>query len=310
MEKQSMNEEKRSKEAKKVTFVGFIVNAILTVFKIVAGVQGKSAAMVADGVHSLSDFFTDIVVLIGFKFTEKPEDEDHNYGHGKYETLATLVIGIALFLVGYKIFVSGLSNIYGVLFDEKVLEKPKIIAIVAAIISIISKELLYRYTKAIGQKIKSQAVIANGWHHRSDAFSSIGTFVGIGGAILMGNKWTILDPIASVVVSIFIFKVAIMIFLPAINELMEISLNEEELALIKRLIDANPYVLNYHHLRTRKIGVRVAVEVHLVFDRNITIYEAHEYATRTENEMKKHFGSSSFITTHLEPSREELIRNR
>lgn len=206
MGKQTFTEEMRSKEAKKVTLVGFVINAILTVFKVFAGLQGRSAAMLADGVHSLSDFFTDIVVLIGFKFTEKPEDEDHNYGHGKYETLATLVISLALVFVGFKILASGISNIYGVLIQGKTLEKPGVIALVAAIISIISKELLYHYTKGIGQRIKSSAVIANGWHHRSDAFSSMGTFIGIGGAIFLGNKWIILDPIASVIVSFLSLK--------------------------------------------------------------------------------------------------------
>lgn len=306
MDKMVITDEMRSFEAKKVTLVGFVVNAILTIFKIFAGVQGRSAAMIADGVHSLSDFFTDIVVLVGFKFTDKPADEDHNYGHGKYETLATVVISIALFLVGYKILSSGLINIYEVVFNGKILEKPGMIALVAAVISIVSKEALYRYTKAVGEKIKSSAVIANGWHHRSDAFSSMGTLVGIGGAILLGNKWTILDPIASVVVSIFIFKVAIEIFVPAINELMEVSLDETELEFIRTTIKACPQVINYHHLRTRRIGAKIAVEVHLVFDRDITIHEAHEYATKVEHDIQEHFCATTIITTHLEPSDETM----
>lgn len=298
-----LTEEVRSKEAKKVTLVGFFVNAILTVFKIIAGINGKSAAMIADGVHSLSDFFTDIVVLIGFRFTKKPEDEDHNYGHGKYETVATIVISVALAIVGCKILTSGLSNIYGVFFQGKSLEKPGMIALVAAITSILSKELLYRYTDFIGKKINSPAVIANGWHHRSDAFSSIGTLIGIGGAIFLGSKWTILDPIASVVVSVFIFKVAFDIFLPAINELLEVSLDETEICYIKQKIEECPYIIQYHHLRTRKIGVKVAVEVHFVFDEKITIFLAHEYATAVEKNIKEHFGNSCIITTHLEPNR-------
>ncbi len=302
MENQIIKEEMRSKEAKKVTLIGFAVNAVLTAFKIYAGIQGRSAAMIADAVHSLSDFFTDIIVLIGFKLTDKPEDDDHNYGHGKYETLATVIISLALFFVGYKILTVGITNIYGVLFKAKVLEKPGYIALIAALISIVSKELLFQYTSVVGKRINSAAVIANGWHHRSDAFSSIGTLIGIGGAILLGHKWTILDPVASVIVSIFIFKVAVEILTPAVNELMEVALEKEELTYIKNTIDGRQQILNFHHLRTRKIGVRVAIEVHLVFDKNLSILEAHDYASDLENELKNHFDQQCIITTHLEPS--------
>lgn len=302
VEKKIQTEEVRSSEAKKVTLVGFVINAVLTIFKIFAGLEGKSAAMVADGVHSLSDFFTDIVVLVGFKLTDKPADQDHNYGHGKYETLATVVISMALFLVGYKILSSGLLNVYNVLFNEKILEKPGMIALFAALISIVSKEALYRYTKVVGEKIKSSAVIANGWHHRSDAFSSIGTLIGIGGAILLGNKWTILDPLASIIVSIFIFKVAFEIFMPAVSELMEVSLEVEEIEFITTTFDKYPQLMNYHHLRTRRIGANVAIEVHLVFDKDMTIFDAHEYASIIERDIQQHFGASTIITTHLEPS--------
>jgi cation diffusion facilitator family transporter len=299
--KENSQEYIRAKTAKKVTLVGFVVNVVLTIFKIFAGIQGKSAAMLADGIHSLSDFFTDIVVLVGFKFTEKPEDDDHNYGHGKYETLATVIIGIALFLVGYKIFSSGVGNIYAVLFKSVSLPKPTSIALIAAISSIFSKELLFRYTKAVGEKINSSAVIANGWHHRSDAFSSIGTLVGIGGAMLLGHRWTILDPVASVLVSFFIFKVAFEILMPAIKELTEVSLCDSELKFIEDTINNCEQILNYHHLRTRKIGNRVAIEVHLMFDKRMTLYEAHEHASEIEREIKSHFGALSIITTHLEP---------
>lgn len=301
MERKVITGEMRSYEAKKVTLIGFFINAILTGLKIFAGIQGNSAAMVADGVHSLSDFFTDIVVLIGFKFTDKPADDDHNYGHGKYETLATMIISIALALVGYKILSSGLMNMYAAAFKGKVIDKPGYIALIAAITSIVSKELLYRYTKAIGEKIQSSAVIANGWHHRSDAFSSIGTLIGIGGAIILGNKWTILDPIASIIVSIFIFKVALEIFIPAINELMEVSLDATEINFIKSTIESCPQILNYHHLRTRKVGARKAIEVHFIFDEALSIKDAHEYATGVELVIKEHFGELTLITTHLEP---------
>lgn len=302
MEKQNSFESNRIEEAKKVTIYGFFINAILTIFKIFAGIKGNSAAMIADGVHSLSDFFTDIVVLVGFKFINKPEDDDHNYGHGKYETLATVIISCALFFVGYRIFISGATNIYYAFAKGIFPEKPAIVALIAAIVSIVSKELLYRYTKSVGEKIKSAAVIANAWHHRSDAFSSIGTLIGIGGAIFLGNKWTILDPIASFIVSLFIFKVAFEILLPALNELMEVSLQKDQVIDIENILKSNSEVISYHHLRTRMIGGRMAVEVHLVFDSTISLYDAHKHATEIENAIKQQFGLSSIITTHLEPN--------
>lgn len=295
-------DEARSKEAKRVTWIGFVVNAVLTLFKFVAGFWGGSAAMIADGVHSLSDFFTDIVVLVGFKFTDKPADDQHNYGHGKFETLATVVIGLALLLVGYKITTSGIMSIYEVLFKGVTIEQPKMIALVAAILSIVSKEWLFRYTRRIGEKIQSSAVIANGWHHRSDALSSIGTMAGIGGAIFLGRDWAFLDPLASLVVSVFIFKVSFKILMPAVNELLESSLHPEEIEYIKKIIEASPHIQNYHHLRTRRIGPKVAVEVHFVFEKTMSILEAHSLATEVEKGVKERFGDSTIITTHLEPN--------
>ncbi len=302
----TITEERRSKEAKKVTCIGFAVNALLTVIKIMAGVYGRSAAMLADGFHSLSDFVTDIVVLVGFKLTAKPADDEHHYGHGKYETLTTVIIGIALFFAGYKIMVSGILTISEVLFEGKVIDKPGIVAVLAAVVSIISKECLFIYTKATGEKIKSPAVIANGWHHRSDAFSSIGTLIGIGGAFVLGQKWTILDPLASVIVSVFIFKVAVGILLPAINELLESSLSHKENEYIKSVIVESDNIRAYHHLRTRRIGSKVAIEVHLLFDETSSLVEAHDHATHLEEQLKLYFGESSLVTTHLEPIIEEI----
>jgi len=298
----NVNEEERSYEAKKVTCVSFIANSILTAIKIYAGIFGYSAAMLADGVHSLSDFFTDIVVLIGFRFSDKPADDQHNYGHEKYETLATVIIGMALFFAGYKILISGIESIYEVLIGGKTIERPAEIALLAAVLSILSKECLYRYTKVVGERIKSPSVIANGWHHRSDAFSSFGTLIGIGGAFVLGEKWTILDPLASVIVSMFIFKVAVEVLYPAISELLESSLNTEDNDYIKSVIEKSPQIQNYQNLRTRNIGSKVAIDVHFIFEKTISLNDAHEYATNVENQLKHYFGDSSIITIHLEPS--------
>lgn len=302
MRSENVTEKERCYEARRVTHVSFIANAILTAIKIFAGIFGFSAAMLADGIHSLSDFFTDIVVLIGIGFSGKPADDQHNYGHEKYETLATVVIGIALFLAGYKILSSGAVSIYEVLVGGKTIERPAAIAVLAAILSILSKEFLYRYTKAVGEKINSPSVIANGWHHRSDALSSVGTLIGIGGAFILGDKWTILDPVASVIVSMFIFKVAFEVLLPALNELVESSLSTEDNDYIKSVIEKSPQIQGYHKLRTRRIGSKVAIDVHFNFEKTLSVYDAHEYATDIENQLKLYFGDSSIIITHLEPS--------
>ena len=200
-------ETKREKEIYKVTLVGSAVNVVLLVFKFVAGIVGHSSAMIADAVHSLSDFVTDVVVLVFVKISSKPKDKTHDYGHGKYETLALTIIGIALLAVAIGIIVNGATKI-ALWLDGTELEAPKMLAFWAAIVSIVLKEAVYRYSIIKAKSLNSKAVEANAWHHRSDALSSVGTAIGIGGAIFFGQKWTILDPIASVVVGAFIIKVA------------------------------------------------------------------------------------------------------
>lgn len=290
----------RGKEGRKVTMVGFWVNAGLVAIKLIAGILGRSGAMMADGIHSLSDFMTDLVVILGFRFTEKPEDECHNYGHGKYETLATVIISIFLFVVGIEIFKVGAKNILK-FFNGEILPKPGAIALIAAAVSIISKEILFRYTFKVGNRIKSSAVVANAWHHRSDAMSSVGTFLGIGGAVALGQKWAVLDPIASVIVSVFIFKVAVQILMPAINELMEAALTEEEQSKIRDIIDEEPGVISHHQLRTRRLGTRAVIEVHVQVHYDLTVIEGHAIATHIETKIKDLLGYDSIITTHIEP---------
>ena len=291
----------RNQEGKRITLVGFWLNALLAAVKIIAGIMGKSGAMLADGVHSLSDFLTDAVVLVGLKLTEKPEDDCHNYGHDKYETLATVIISMFLFIVGFEILKSGVGNIVLIMRGGH-LPKPGFIALIAAVLSIITKEYLFRYTLKGGHEIDSPVLIANAWHHRSDAFSSIGTLVGIGGAILLGENWTILDPIASVVVSIFIFKVGISIVKPSVDELMEGSISKDEREAIIDILNKSNNVNSYHKIRTRKIGTKKAIEMHIIVEKSLTIELAHDIATAIENQIKKICGKSSLITIHVEPS--------
>lgn len=292
--------ENRTHEAKKVTLVGFFVNLFLTAGKLTAGIVGHSSAMIADGIHSLSDFATDIVVIAFVNVANKGCDEEHRYGHGKYETFATLIIAVALLAVGIGIFFSGAIKIWGALHGE-MLEQPGWIALWAALISIVVKELLYQYTIVVGKRINSPAVIANGWHHRSDALSSIGTALGISGAIFLGDSWCILDPIAGVVVSIFIVKVSVDLGMPSVKELLESSLPKEIEAEIIALIRQNKKIRAFHHLKTRKIGNVYAIDVHIKLDRDISFMRSHDIATEVENELRRHYGQQTQISIHTEP---------
>lgn len=291
----------REKEIYRVTIAGSIVNAVLLVFKFAAGIWGHSAAMPADAVHSLSDFVTDVIVILFVRISNKPQDKGHDYGHGKYETLATAIIGILLLLIGFGILWNGASSIW--LFMKGKPEAPGMVALVAALVSIVSKEVLYRYTAMKGKSLNSQAVVANAWHHRSDAFSSIGTAVGIGGAILPGEKWRVLDPIAAVVVSLFIMKVAVRLLLPCIDELLEKSLPDEVEREIEQALLSFPGVSEPHHLRTRRIGSYCAIEVHVRMDGGITLEEAHSTATAIERKLKALFGEGTLINIHVEPKK-------
>ncbi len=284
-----------------VTLIGSFANFILLTFKFVAGVVGHSGAMIADAVHSLSDFVTDVIVLLFIHISFKPKDEGHDYGHGKFETLATTVIGLILLCVGIGLFREGAIKIFGFYFKGEPLESPGGIALIAALMSIIIKEILYRLTLHVGRKENSQTVIANAWHHRSDAFSSIGTAVGIGGAILLGDSWRVLDPIAAVVVSVLIVKVAIQLVVPAINDLLEKSLPEEVEKEILSVIAQTPEVKNPHNLCTRRIGNDFAIEVHIRVDGQTTVSHAHDLTKDIERKLRHRFGPTTHIVLHVEP---------
>lgn len=293
-------EKQRGHQIYKVTIIGSIVSLLLILVKFPAGIIGRSSAMIADAVHSLSDFVTDIIVIVFVKTSQKPKDDSHAYGHGKFETLATLIIGIVLLGVGLGIAWSGTTSIYAVVKGE-FLPSPSIIAFIAALATILSKEILYRYTIIKGKKHNSPALIANAWHHRSDAFSSIGTTIGIGGAIFLGDKWVILDPLAALVVSFFIIKMAYKLIKPCLDELLERSLPEDVIKKIKKTIDQFDDVHQLHNLRTRKIGNYYAIEFHIKMDGNKSLAETHSRITEIELKLKEHFGSNTYVTIHLEP---------
>lgn len=283
-----------------VTLVGSVVNIILTVFKIFAGVLGRSTAMIADGIHSLSDLLSDIVVIVFVKISAKGRDKDHDYGHGKFETFATLIISLMLIVVAVNLMSGGINKIRQIL-DGGEVSSPGMIALWAAVASIVLKEILYRYTIIQGRALNSPMMIANAWHHRSDAFSSVGSLLGIAGAIFLGDKFVILDPITGCVISIFILVMAVKMSVPAIKELLDVSLPDEVEEKIEATAKSVKGVVDLHELKTRREGPGIIMEGHLVLDSDISLKEAHNISKKVEESLRKEFGPETQISLHLEP---------
>lgn len=290
----------RQKETYRVTIAGSIINILLLAFKFVAGILGHSAAMIADAIHSLTDFVTDAIVLIFVRLGSKPTDHDHDYGHGKYETLASAIIGVSLLVVGMMICYSGVTKTYHAMCGEP-LQQPGFIALAAAVASVVLKEWAYRFTVRVGRRCHSEAVVANAWHHRSDALSSVGTTVGIGGAIILGEKWAVLDPLTAIVVSFFIMKAAWSVLSKAVDELTDGSLPKETEDEIESIVSEDKDVSVVHNLCTRRIGNRIAIEMHVRMPGETSLYVAHHHATEIEQRLKQRFGADTHISIHLEP---------
>lgn len=290
----------RQKETYRVTIAGSIINILLLAFKFAAGILGHSAAMIADAIHSLTDFVTDAIVLIFVRLGSKPTDHDHDYGHGKYETLASAIIGVSLLVVGMMICYSGVTKTYHAMCGEP-LQQPGFIALVAAVASVVLKEWAYRFTVRVGRRCHSEAVVANAWHHRSDALSSVGTTVGIGGAIILGEKWAVLDPLTAIVVSFFIMKAAWSVLSKAVDELTDGSLPKETEDEIESIVSEDKEVSVVHNLCTRRIGNRIAIEMHVRMPGETSLYVAHHHATEIEKRLKQRFGADTHISIHLEP---------
>lgn len=290
----------RQKETYRVTIAGSIINILLLAFKFAAGILGHSAAMIADAIHSLTDFVTDAIVLIFVRLGSKPTDRDHDYGHGKYETLASAIIGVSLLVVGMMICYSGVTKTYHAMCGER-LQQPGFIALAAAVASVVLKEWAYRFTVRVGRRCHSEAVVANAWHHRSDALSSVGTTVGIGGAIILGEKWAVLDPLTAIVVSFFIMKAAWSVLSKAVDELTDGSLPKETEDEIESIVSEDNEVSVVHNLCTRRIGNRIAIEMHVRMPGETSLYVAHRHATEIEQRLKQRFGADTHISIHLEP---------
>ena len=292
----------RDRRIYRITLAGSIVNIVLLVFKFIAGILGHSAAMIADAIHSLSDFLTDIIVIVFVRLSSKPADHDHDYGHGKYETLATSVIGMALAVVAVMLGWDGIEKIIYVMQGNQ-LESPGIIAFWAAILSIVLKEWIFRATRKVAKEENSKALEANAWHHRSDALSSIGTAVGIGGAVMLDNNWAILDPIAAIVVCILIIVTAFKIIRQASGELLEESLPKDIEDRIEQIAYQDPLVSDIHKLHTRRIGNIIAIEMHLRMPSDVTLAESHIHANSIEKSLKQEFGNGTHIMLHIEPKK-------
>ncbi len=292
----------RDRRIYRITLAGSIVNVVLLVFKFAAGILGHSAAMIADAIHSLSDFLTDIIVIVFVRLSSKPADRDHDYGHGKYETLATSVIGLALAVVAVLIGWDGIEKIADALQGNR-LESPGIIALWAALLSITLKEWIFRATRKVANEVKSKALEANAWHHRSDALSSVGTAIGIGGAVMLGDGWAILDPIAAIVVCVLIIVTAFRIIRQASGELLEESLPKETEDRIEQIVYQDTLVSDIHKLHTRRIGNIIAIEMHLRMPAGITLAESHVHATAIEQSLKTEFGKGTHIMLHIEPTK-------
>ena len=295
----------RDKKVYRVTLLGSVVNLLLLVFKFVAGALGHSAAMIADAVHSLSDFVTDLIVIVFVKISSKPEDADHAYGHGKYETLASCIIGLALIVVGVMMGYNAMVKIVDVVKNGTELASPGIIALAAAVLSIVLKEWMFHLTRKVAREVDSPAVEANAWHHRSDALSSVGTAIGIGGAVLLGSKWAVLDPIAALVVSVFIVVQAAKILSDAIGQLMEKSLPRDVEQRICEIVYEEEGTSDIHHLRTRKIGSQISIELHVRMNGYLTLREVHDKSIAIEKRLRAAFGDSTYINLHVEPLKSE-----
>lgn len=290
----------REKEIVHITLWGSVVNVALTALKFVAGIMGCSAAMIADAVHSLSDLLTDFVVLLFVRISSRPADQKHPYGHGKYETLATTIVGMALLIAGGVLMLEGVEKIIAALRGEE-LTMPGRIALWAALISIASKELIYQLTMRVARRVDSSALEANAWHHRTDALSSVATAIGIGGALLFGGRWAILDPIAAVLVSLFILIAAAKLLYEAVEDLMEKRLPEEVEQQIRDIVAQDTEMSELHKLRTRRVGSVYSIDMHIRMSGDTSLYEAHRHSMLLEQRLREHFGQETLVTIHLEP---------
>ena len=286
--------------AVKISIVSGAGNVILAAFKLFAGIFGKSAAMVSDAIHSLSDVFSSIVVIAGVKIAGKDSDSDHQYGHERIECIAAIILSVVLCAVGLGIGYSGIKTVFNGAYDS--IETPGLIALIAAIISIVSKEAMFWYTRAGAKKINSSALMAEAWHHRSDVLSSVGSFAGILGARL---GVPVLDPIASLVICIMILKVTVDIFMEAVGKLTDKSCDDETVEKMKAAALRQEGVLAVDDIKTRIFGAKIYTDIEIAADGNLSLYDAHSIAEHVHNDIEKQFPDVKHCMVHVNPYRRD-----
>jgi len=280
----------------KVAFITIFVNILLSIFKLIAGILAKSGAMISDAIHSASDVFSTFIVMIGIKVANKQADDKHPYGHERIECVAAILLAVVLVATGIGIAIDGMNKIMSGL--EGNLVAPGLFALVAAIISIVVKEGMFWYTKHYAKKLNSGAMMADAWHHRSDALSSVGSLVGVGGAML---GLPVLDPIASLVICIFIFKAAIDIAKDALDKMIDTSCDEQVVEDMKQKILSVDGVLGLDDIKTRLFGDKIYIDVEICCDGNLTLHESHDIAEKVHDLLEKSFDNVKHCTVHVNP---------
>ena len=290
----------------RITLLGAFLNLALVVLKFVAGFLGNSSVLVADAMHSLSDFVTDFVLILGAKYWAADADEGHPYGHAKLETIVTLFIGAALMIVGGRLILGAISTLSSMIFDAAYHHPmPGKIALIAALVSILVKEFLYRVTAKVGRNVHSSAVVANAWHHRSDALSSIPAALAVGCCLLWGEKYAFLDPVATVLVGGMVFYAAWIILYPTFGTLMDAGASRETIQKISEIVKATPGVSNPHHIRTRSMGQGYDVDLHVWVNGTMTVHESHQLAHTIEKTLKQAPDLKILdVIIHIEPEGE------
>lgn len=295
-----MPTDNRLRQIESVTLWGAVCNVVLTVVKFIAGTLSGSAAMVADAVHSLSDLISDAIVLVFARVSSRQCDHGHSYGHGRFETLATLAVSLLLLVVAGEMLAHAVRQIVAVSRGQTI-TTPGLVALWAALLSILTKEALYQWTARVGKRISSPVMIANAWHHRTDAISSVASAAGIAGAAFLGGGWAILDPLVGGIISIVILVVGVKMAVPALMELTDASLPEQTETQIRTIMSGVEGVHSVHQLRTRQMGHYFVVDAHVVVDSSLTVAEAHLITDRIEAALRDTYGHETHISLHVEP---------
>ncbi len=295
--------DQKEKYIRKITWVGMVLNLALAAVKLAAGILGNSQAVVADAIHSLSDSTTDIAVIVGSHYWSKPPDTDHPYGHQRIETLVTLFIGVILLCAGVGIGWDAVLSLH-----REQSAPPGAIAFWAAALSIVSKEVAYRWTNMAGIRVKSAALMANAWHHRLDAFSSVPVLLAVGG-ILLFPSWTFLDQVGASIVSIFIIQAAVKIIWPGLKEFIDTGAPREVCEHIKEIVQRHANVIQVHKIRTRYVGMSLQVDLHIVVDSSITVLEGHNIAREVKERLLSDGPDVLDVIIHTEPLEEAIAED-